>query len=102
LTGGVAHDFNNLLTAVLGSLDLVQKRLPYDPRVTPLLDNAIQGAQRGAALTQRMLAFARKQELQITRVDLFGLVKDLQSLLQRTIGPTVRVDVDIPRGLPSV
>src|SRR3954467_5372837 len=58
LTGGVAHDFNNLLMAVLGSLELLQKRLPDDPRAKRLLDNAVQGAERGAALTQRLLAFA--------------------------------------------
>ncbi len=63
LTGGVAHDFNNLLMAVLGSLELLRKRLPDDPKLLRLLDNAVQGAQRGAALTQRMLAFARRQQL---------------------------------------
>src|SRR6201999_748889 len=70
LTGGVAHDFNNLLMAILGSLGLAKKRLPYDPRVTPLIENAIHGAQRGATLTQRMLAFARKQDLVLEAVDL--------------------------------
>src|SRR5215212_7560548 len=63
LTGGVAHDFNNLLMAVLGSLELLRKRLPDDPRSRRLLENAVQGAERGAALTQRLLAFARKQDL---------------------------------------
>ncbi|HEX7944951.1 MAG TPA: PAS domain S-box protein, partial [Phenylobacterium sp.] len=63
LTGGVAHDFNNLLMAVLGSLELLKKRLPDDPRALALLENAVMGAERGAALTQRMLSFARKQEL---------------------------------------
>src|ERR1700722_2817315 len=55
LTGGVAHDFNNLLMAVLGSLSLLEKRLPDDPRSHRLLQNAMLGAQRGAALTQRLL-----------------------------------------------
>ncbi len=63
LTGGVAHDFNNLLSAVLGSLELLRKRLPDDPKMLRLLDNAVHGAQRGALLTQRMLAFARRQDL---------------------------------------
>ena len=64
LTGGVAHDFNNLLMAVLGSLQLLQKRLPDDPqRRSGCSTNAMQGAERGAALTQRLLAFARRQEL---------------------------------------
>ena len=63
LTGGVAHDFNNLLMAVTGNLELLRKRLPDDPRTKRLIDGAMQGAERGAALTQRMLAFARKQDL---------------------------------------
>jgi PAS domain S-box-containing protein len=102
LTGGVAHDFNNLLMAVLGSLELVRKRLPYDPRVTPLLENAIHGAERGAALTQRMLAFARKQELSLQAVDLASLVRGMLGLLQRSVGPAHRIDQRLPPGLPLV
>ena len=59
LTGGIAHDFNNLLTAILGSLELLRKRLPNDRRSISLLENATQGAERGKTLTNRMLAFAR-------------------------------------------
>src|SRR5690606_17547856 len=62
LTGGVAHDFNNLLMAISGSLELLRKRMPEDERLLKLVDNAMQGIQRGATLTQRMLAFARRQE----------------------------------------
>ncbi|WP_340647630.1 PAS domain S-box protein [Phenylobacterium sp.] len=102
LTGGVAHDFNNLLMAVLGSLELVRKRLPHDPRITPLIDNAMQGAQRGAALTQRMLAFARKQELKLDPVDLAGLVRGMTGLLQRSLGPAMRIETHFPRGLALV
>ncbi len=102
LTGGIAHDFNNLLAAVIGSLDLVQKRTPYDPRVTPLLENAIQGAQRGAVLTQRMLAFARKQELKLEPVDLGSLVRGMMTFLERTLGPTVNVVLHFPTDLPRV
>ncbi len=69
LTGGIAHDFNNLLMAVLGSLEILKKRLPEEPGLLPLVDNAIQGAQRGAALTQRMLAFSRRQELAVETID---------------------------------
>jgi PAS domain S-box-containing protein len=64
LTGGVAHDFNNLLMAVMGNLDLLRRRLPEDARTLRLIDGAMQGAKRGAALTQRMLAFARQQDLE--------------------------------------
>ena len=90
LTGGIAHDFNNLLMAILGSLELVRNRVPEDPRVTPFVDNAIQGAQRGVSLTQRMLAFARRQELKTEAVDVASMVRGLQGLLERSIGPTIR------------
>ena len=102
LTGGVAHDFNNLLMAVLGSLEMVRKRLPYDSRVTPLIDNAIQGAERGAALTQRMLAFARKQELKMSAVDLPTLMRGMIGLLQTSLGPAIEIDVRFPRHLPAL
>ena len=65
LTGGVAHDFNNLLAVILGSLTLLKKGLPEDPRTSRLLEGAIQGAERGATLTKRLLAFARRQELKL-------------------------------------
>lgn len=102
LTGGVAHDFNNLLTAVLGSLELVRKRLAWDPRVSPLLDNAVQGAQRGAALTQRMLAFARKQNLQLQPVELGGLVRGMLDFLRRTIGGHIEINNHLAASLPRV
>lgn len=103
LTGGVAHDFNNLLMAVLGSLELLKKRLSNgDERAHRLLDNAVQGAERGAALTQRLLAFARRQELRPQAVDLSGLVRGMLDLLERALGPGVPVQVDIPDDLPPV
>lgn len=100
LTGGVAHDFNNLLMAILGSLELVRKRLPFDARITPLIENAIQGAQRGTSLTQRMLAFARRQDLKMEAVDLAAQVRGMTELLQRSLGPTVTIDARFPPGLP--
>ncbi|HEY8566180.1 MAG TPA: response regulator [Beijerinckiaceae bacterium] len=102
LTGGVAHDFNNLLMAVLGSLQLLRKRLPDDARMQRLLENAVQGAERGAALTQRLLAFARRQELRPAAVDLAQLVRGMEDLLKRALGPGVRVVKSIPRGLAPV
>ena len=99
LTGGVAHDFNNLLMAVLGSLELVRKRLPHDPKISPLIENAILGAERGAALTQRMLAFARKQELDTQAVELPALVRGMTGLLQRSLGPSIEIEVKFPPGL---
>ena len=102
LTGGIAHDFNNLLMAVLGSLELVRKRLDYDPRITPLIDNAIHGAERGAVLTQRMLSFARKQELTFVAVDVPLLVQGMSEFIERTIGSNIEVALRFPPGLPLV
>ena len=104
LTGGVAHDFNNLLMAILGSLELVQKRLSkdVDAKTLSLLDNAIQGAQRGASLTRRMLAFARRQDLKTEPLELPALVRGMTGLLERSIGPGVRIASRFPPGLPSV
>ena len=100
LTGGVAHDFNNLLTAVLGNLELLRKRLPPDPATDRLIDGAMQGAQRGAALTQRLLAFARRQALEPRPVDLSDLVRGMTDLLRRSIGPAIEIAIDLPAGLP--
>jgi PAS domain S-box-containing protein len=96
LTGGVAHDFNNLLMAVIGSLELMEPRLTHDPQALNLLGNALAGARRGAALTKRMLAFARKQELKPTAIDLRALVQEISSLLQRSAGPTITIDTVFP------
>ena len=102
LTGGVAHDFNNLLMAALGSLNLLKKRLPPEERFMRLLDNAIQAAERGAALTQRLLAFARRQELKPKAVDIVGLIDNVEDLLQRAVGPAVKIHKDLPTFLPPV
>lgn len=102
LTGGVAHDFNNLLMAVLSSLELLQKHLPPDPVPRRLLDNAIEGAKRGATLTQRMLAFARRQDLQLDRVDVANLLAGMSDLVQRSIGPEWPISTNFPLKLPAV
>ena len=96
LTGGIAHDFNNLLAAVLGNLELSIKRLPDDPRLRRYIDGAVQGAKRGAALTQRMLAFSRRQELKLEAVDLPALVRGMADLLVRSIGPMIRIETRFP------
>ncbi|WP_406858583.1 response regulator [Alsobacter sp. KACC 23698] len=101
LTGGVAHDFNNLLMAVLGSLELLRKRV-VDERSLRLLDNASEGAKRGAALTKRLLAFARRQELKPEVVDVAALVCGIEDLLRRALGPSVRLTTDFPDGLPAI
>lgn len=86
LTGGVAHDFNNLLAAVIGNLDLLKRRVPEDPRLHRLVDGAMQGAQRGASLTQRLLAFARQQDLKTTSVDVALLLIGFKDLIERSLG----------------
>jgi len=102
LTGGVAHDFNNLLMAVMGSMQLLKKRLKEDPASQRLVDNAIQGAERGTALTQRLLAFARRQELRPAAVDVVTLVSGMRDLLARALGPGVRLAEDFPADLPPI
>jgi signal transduction histidine kinase len=102
LTGGIAHDFNNLLMAIMGNLSLLKRRLPDDPAFTRLLDGAMQGAKRGAVLTQRLLAFARRQELQPTSVDIRVLVDGMAEMLRRSIGPGIRIHLDFGSDLPPV
>ncbi len=102
LTGGIAHDFNNLLTAVLGSLELLRKRLPDDPKSIALLENAAQGAQRGTTLTKRMLAFARNQELEQEIIDIPQLVRGMTDLLQRSVGAPIRIETHFPLVLKPV
>ncbi|KQP49455.1 PAS domain-containing sensor histidine kinase [Pseudorhodoferax sp. Leaf274] len=102
LTGGVAHDFNNLLMVVMSSLSLAKRRLPDDPKLVQMIDNALDGARRGAALTQRMLAFARRQDLQPTAVHLPTLVDGMAELLARSLGSGVQVLTELPPGLRAV
>jgi PAS domain S-box-containing protein len=103
LTGGIAHDFNNLLTAILGSLELLQRRIPEEvPQLMRLVDNAVRGAQRGAALTQRMLAFARRQELKLEPVDIPALVRGMTELVKRSIAPTITIETRFPLSLAQV
>jgi signal transduction histidine kinase/CheY-like chemotaxis protein len=96
LTGGVAHDFNNLLAVILGSLTLLKKGLPEDPRTSRLLEGAIQGAERGATLTKRLLAFARRQELKLEAVEVQKLIPDMLDFLRQSVGPSISIVVDIP------
>jgi signal transduction histidine kinase/ActR/RegA family two-component response regulator len=102
LTGGVAHDFNNLLMAVLGNLELLKKRLPENPALTRLVDGAITGAERGASLTKRMLAFARRQELKPATVQLSSLVEGMEEMLRRSLGPTISIEANVSATLPPV
>ncbi|MGJ7495337.1 PAS domain S-box protein [Variovorax sp. RT4R15] len=92
LTGGVAHDFNNLLMVILTSLELLRRRLPADEKLRQLVENAVQGAKRGVSLTQRMLAFARRQELRPESVHLPFVIGGMTDMLERTLGPTILIE----------
>jgi PAS domain S-box-containing protein len=101
LTGGVAHDFNNLLTPIMGSLDMLRRRLPADdPRAQRIVDTALQATERAATLVQRLLAFARRQDLQARAVDVGELLGGMDDLLARSLGGSIRVTVDTPPDLP--
>lgn len=103
LTGGVAHDFNNLLTVVKGNIDMAQRALAAagvdDARSRRALDNAMKGAERAASLTQRLLAFSRRQPLAPKALDLDRLVGGMGDMLHRTLGETVRLEMVTTPGL---
>ena len=93
LTGGVAHDFNNLLTVVVANLERIERRTrASDTEVRHAIESAMDGAERAAALTQQLLAFARKQPLRPVAVDVNALVADLSELLKRTLGERIVLD----------
>lgn len=103
LTGGIAHDFNNLLTVVTGNIGMAQRALDAasveDPRARRSLDNAMKGAERAAALTQRLLAFSRRQPLAPKPLDLDKLATGMSDLLQRSLGEDVRLEIVAAPGL---
>ncbi len=100
LTGGVAHDFNNLLTPIVGALDMLQRRGVGGAREQRLIDGALQSAERARVLVQRLLAFARRQPLQATAVDVPQLLEGMGDLIGSTTGPQIRVVVDASADLP--
>src|SRR5215471_17231698 len=102
LTGGVAHDFNNLLMAVLGNLELLRKALLNQPTLLRLVDGAIQGAERGTGLTNRMLAFARRQELRPETVDISNLIGGMVEMLDRSLGASIEITTDFAPGVRAV
>ena len=85
LTGGVAHDFNNLLTAVTGNLDMLQMR-NKDPALERLIQAALKASEKGARLTRQLLAFSRKQRLELEPLELTDLVRGMEDILERTLG----------------
>ncbi|WP_448680997.1 PAS domain S-box protein [Pseudomonas nicosulfuronedens] len=103
LTGGVAHDFNNLLTVILGGLQVLQRHLPKDnDKVQTIWKNALEATRRGAQLTQRMLAFARKQRLFPQPLHLPALLQDMSELLVSSLGPTISLETRFPLQLDCV
>jgi signal transduction histidine kinase len=100
LTGGVAHDFNNLLQIVTGNLEILLRNLGSEqPRLRRVADNAMNGAKRAAILTQRLLAFSRRQPLAPKPIDVNKLVPGMSELLHRTLGETIEVETVLASGL---
>jgi PAS domain S-box-containing protein len=101
LTGGIAHDFNNMLAGIIGSLNLLQRRITSGrlDDTARFIEAAQTSAQRAAALTQRLLAFGRRQALDVKPVDVGELVVSLDDLLRRTIGPSIELRLDLEADL---
>jgi PAS domain S-box-containing protein len=93
LTGGIAHDFNNMLSVVIGNLDLLQKSLKGNERAQKRVRMALEGAQRCADLTHRLLAFSRRQPLQATTISVSTVMSGLLELMHRTLGENIRVEL---------
>ena len=102
LTGGVAHDFNNLLSPIIGGLDILRRRGVGGAREHRLIDGALQSAERAKVLVQRLLAFARRQPLQVRSVALAPLLEDLCGLLISTLGPQIELSILVAPGLDPV
>jgi PAS domain S-box-containing protein len=101
LTGGVAHDFNNLLTPIVGALDMLHRRHQEDPRSIRLITGALEASERAAVLVQRLLTFARRQNLEARAIDAGELIRGMRDLIQRSIGPHVQVEVAIEENVPA-
>jgi signal transduction histidine kinase/ActR/RegA family two-component response regulator len=96
LTGGIAHDFNNMLAVVVGGIDLALRRLNGPRREVMMhLNNAMEGATRAAALTRRLLSFARSEPLLPESVNTAGLIHGMSDLLDRTLGERIRIEIDV-------
>jgi signal transduction histidine kinase len=103
LTGGVAHDFNNLLQIIIGNLDVLLRKLPEETgRMRGAARNAMDGAKRAAVLTQRLLAFSRRQSLDPKPLLANALVEDMLDLLQRTLGETICIETDFGADIASI
>lgn len=97
LTGGIAHDFNNLLTAIIGNVDMIERRSD-DPRIARMAANAREGVERATKLTAQLLAFSRSQQLNLQAVEVDALIGGMDDLLTRTLGHKVEVRTDLRAG----
>jgi PAS domain S-box-containing protein len=98
LTGGIAHDFNNMLTAIIGSMEVLKRRVRagrYED-IQKFMDGAVGAANRAAALTHRLLAFARRQPLDPKAVDVNQLIRGMEEMLRRTLGESIKLKIDLP------
>jgi len=99
LTGGIAHDFNNMLAIVVGNLDMMIRRLPgHDERIRAMAENALNGANKAATLTKRLLAFSRLQPLDPRPIDVNTCVSDMSELLRRTLGERIAIETVLGGG----
>jgi signal transduction histidine kinase len=98
LTGGIAHDFNNLLQGITGNLDLIRRRPDDLGRVSRWAEAGLKAAERGARLAGQLLAFSRTQKLEITSIDITSAVSGFANMLRRSIGPTIRIHMDLKTG----
>jgi len=102
LTGGMAHDFNNLLGIIIGNLDLLRETRSDDEEIADLSGEALDAAMRGADLTRRLLAFARRQPLQSERIEVNRLVTDTVQLLRRVLGEHIEISLRFGRDVCAV
>jgi PAS domain S-box-containing protein len=103
LTGGIAHDFNNMLAVVIGGLNLAQRKLAKgDADISRFVEGAMDGAQRAAELTRRLLAFSRQQPLEPKPLNINKMVAGMRELLDRTLGETISVQTVLSAGLWQV
>jgi len=99
LTGGIAHDFNNMLSVVIGNLDLLQRTIKGNAKAEPRVRMAMEGAQRCADLTHRLLAFSRRQPLQVSIIDVAALMPGLLELMRRTLGERINVSLQVEENI---
>lgn len=102
LAGGIAHDFNNLLTPIIGSLDMLSSRSVSPERAQKLAGRALAAAEKARTLVGRLLTFGRRQMLEPRPLSVIALLDGLSDLIQRSIGPSTRLVMDLPESLPAI